>query len=137
MIQTAIVMALLHLTIATIHGAAHFGLGVFQPPLETVFIALVLYLAPAVAAILLRKKSVAFGAGLLFASLLLSLLFGTYRHFLAPSLDHVAHLPPGSWRAPFKVTAFLAVPIDAVGAAVGLWTLIRGSSVPSERSAQL
>jgi hypothetical protein len=57
--------------------------------------------------------------GVLAAAMLGSLAFATHHHFLVVSPDHVAHLPPGSGQLAFRVTAYLAEPIAALGILVG------------------
>jgi hypothetical protein len=63
------------------------------------------------------------GAALLLASMLGSFAFGLYYHFVADTIDHVAHvarLQPAFWSATFQVTAYLLAISEASGAAVAL-----------------
>ena len=62
--------------------------------------------------------------GLLAASMLGTLAFATHHHFLVVSPDHVDHLPPGAGQLAFRVTAYLAEPIAALGIIVGMSALL-------------
>jgi hypothetical protein len=50
-----------------------------------------------------------------------SFVFGLYYHFVADTIDHVAHvarLQPAFWSAMFQVTAHLLAVSEVVGAAL-------------------
>jgi hypothetical protein len=116
-----------HLLVTAVHAVAHAQLALWPDALEGAFIAVFIYAAPAGAALLLWRGRTRAGLGVLAASMLGSLAFATHHHFIAVSPDHVAHLPPGSWQAPFIVTAYLSAPVDALGAALGLYGFARRS----------
>jgi hypothetical protein len=90
------------------------------PSWQLAFIAVVIYAAPVVAAVLLWTTYRATGAWLLVASMAGSLVFGLLYHFLVPGADNVFAQPPGTWRAAFVVTAVLLSSLQATGVLVGL-----------------
>lgn len=119
-IATAIVV--LHLAVAIVHGQAHERLGVGLDMWQNVFVYTVIVAAPIVAAALSWTRWSKAGACLLGFSMLGSLAFGVYHHFIAVSSDHVGHLPEGDAQGLFVATAILLVPIEAAGAVFGLWS---------------
>lgn len=107
-----------------LHSAAHVQLGIFLPGVvDNAYIAVVLFLAPIVAAGLLWTSAARSGAWLLFWSMLGSLLFELYHHFLAMSPDHVSQVPENPWGNVFRVTAVATALLEAAGAAIALWML--------------
>jgi hypothetical protein len=59
---------------------------------------------------------------LLTASMLGSLLFGIYYHFIADTIDHVAHVAhrePLFWSQMFVATSYLLAITEAAGVVVG------------------
>ena len=71
-----------------VHGAAHAQLGIYLPSvLANVYIAVVLYAAPVVAAVLLWMGRIRLGAWLLLASMVGSFVFEGYNHFMVMSPD--------------------------------------------------
>lgn len=131
-IRTALLAAALHLMVATVHGIAHLELGVLQPLSDTVFIIAVIYLLPALAALLLAAGRLRVGALVLGAAMLGSLAYGGYHHFLVVSHDHVLHVPAGAWRGAFQITAVLLVPVDLLGLWVAMTLVL--SAPPAEPS---
>lgn len=116
---TAAVLA--HGAVSAFHGWAHAQLGVELTPFQLLFVALVISLAPVAAAVMLWTPRFAAGAWLLALSMLGSLAFGYYHHYVAHSPDHVDMLPPGEAQELFRWTASLLITTEAVGAAVGAW----------------
>ncbi|HEX4921625.1 MAG TPA: hypothetical protein VFV92_12905, partial [Candidatus Bathyarchaeia archaeon] len=83
---TAIVVA--HLLVNIAHGLAHSELSVGLPPSGSVFVILVVLILPLVAMTLVWTVQKRLGLILLSLSMLASLLFGLYHHFLVTSPDH-------------------------------------------------
>ncbi|HEX3726345.1 MAG TPA: hypothetical protein VHV08_08880 [Pirellulales bacterium] len=104
-----------------IHGQAHERLAVGLQPWQWAFVWTVIVVAPLVAAALYWTRWRQAGAALLCASMLGSLLFGVFHHFVAVSPDHVSHLPAGDAQGLFIVTAVLLVIAEALGAALAFW----------------
>ncbi|HYO62584.1 MAG TPA: hypothetical protein VER08_02895 [Pyrinomonadaceae bacterium] len=117
---TALWLVGLHFLFVALHSAAHEVLKVKATPAQLAFILPVIIVAPVVAAFLLPKFGRA-GTALLLVSMLGSFVFGLYYHFVADTIDHVAHVAhmrPASWSAVFRVTAYLLAVSEVAGAAV-------------------
>ena len=117
--KAGLVIVLLHMLIAVIHSLAHSALYIYMSSWQNAYIFIVITLLPLVAAFLLwrRRKG---GFLILFVSMIGSLLFGGYYHFIAPSPDNVAYLGDHAWTMPFQVSALLLAITEAAGTIVGL-----------------
>jgi hypothetical protein len=116
---------LIHLAIVMLHGSAHTSLRVELSPWQTAFVMIVILALPPVAAILLWTRLNKAGLILLTTSMVGSLIFGVYFHYVAISPDHVSHLPPGEARGLFRSTALLLVLSEGAASLVGVWGLRR------------
>ena len=85
-----------HLAASLWHGSAHTRLAIDLPPEKTLFVFVVILIAPIVAALLVWTRYISIGLWVLFLSMLGSLFFGVYHHYLLMSPDHIRHLPAGS-----------------------------------------
>ena len=124
---TALLVVAIHFVVVVLHSNAHQTLPVNATPAQLAFIVPVIVVAPVVAAILLAKFERA-GMVLLTASMLGSFLFGIYYHFVADTIDHVAHVAhrePLFWSQMFLITSYLLAITEAAGFAVGLIWLLR------------
>jgi hypothetical protein len=121
-----------------LHGLAHAQLKIFLPSvLANVYILVVLYAAPVVAAGLLWLGWIRAGAWLLIVSMVGSLVFEVYNHFLVMSPDHVSEVPAGTWGDIFRITAVASAITECLAIAAGLWILIaarRAASSPTSES---
>jgi hypothetical protein len=107
-----------------LHSAAHIQLGIIPPSLLTnAYIALVLFLSPLVAAGLFWTRRARTGAWLLFWSMLGSLLFELYNHYLVMSPDHVSQIPADFWGRVFQATAAATAVLEAAGCALAVYFL--------------
>jgi hypothetical protein len=125
---TAIVSA--HLLVNIAHGLAHRALRIGLPPSGSVFVVVVVLLSPLLALALVWTTQKRPGLILLSLSMLGSLLFGFYHHFLVASRDHVRLQPASAWGTTFVLTAYGLLITEAIGAYVGihfLW-ITRGTS---------
>jgi hypothetical protein len=117
-----------------LHGIAHAELAIYlQSTLANIYILVVLYAAPVVAACLLWGGLTRTGAWLLFWSMLGSILFEVYHHFLVMSDDHVSQVPAGAWGEIFRVTAVLSLITEVLACAAALvilWTARQPRSGP-------
>ncbi len=86
----------LHLAASLWHGGAHTSLAIELPPGKNLFVYVVILIAPAVAAALVWTRHVRTGLWVFFLSMLGSLLFGAYHHYVLVSPDNIGHLPAGS-----------------------------------------
>jgi hypothetical protein len=101
------------------------------PAWQLTYIAVVVYAAPVVAAVLLWTWFRLTGAWLLAVSMAGSFAFGLLYHFLVPGPDNVFTQPPGPWRAAFVVTAVLLSLLQMAGVVVGLMVARRTPQVKS------
>lgn len=125
-----------HFLTVVVHSVAHEVLSVKATPAQLAFIVPVIIFAPVVAGFLLLKFEKA-GAVLLLFSMLGSFAFGLNYHFVADTIDHVAHvarLEPAFWSAAFRVTAYLLAASELLGAAAA-GMLLAGRSRPLKRYA--
>jgi len=119
----ALMIVVLHGLVAVLHGLAHLRLGISLSTWQSAYVGLVIGALPLLAALRLLACR-ADGYPLLAISMLGSLAFGVYYHFLAPGPDHVGALSSaGPWPAVFAVTAWLLALMETAGvwAGVNLW----------------
>jgi hypothetical protein len=125
-----------HFLTLVLHSAAHEVLPVKATTAQLAFIIPVIIIAPLISGLMLLKFKRA-GAALLLASMAGSFAFGLYYHFVADTIDHVAHVAqmgPAFWSAMFRVTAYLLAVSEVIGAVLaGL--LLAGRSQPFKKYA--
>jgi hypothetical protein len=110
-------IVLIHVLVAFGHGAAHSHLHIETSPWQRAFIAIVIFVAPVLAAFLLWTSWQWAGVALLGISLAGSLIFGLYFHFVAAGTDSVfnqIHTPWGVW---FRITSGLLALVEVTGCA--------------------
>jgi hypothetical protein len=118
-----------------LHSAAHVQLGIIPPSLLTnAYILLVLFLAPLVAVGLLWTRRARVGAWLLFWSMLGSLVFELYNHYMVMSPDHVSQIPDSFWGHMFRTTAAANAILEAAGCVLPIYFLA-GPLRPTPRHA--
>lgn len=86
----------IHLVASLWHGSAHTQLAIGLPPAKTLFVYIVIIIAPIVAAVLVWTRYITIGLLVFFLSMLGALLFGAYHHYVLVSPDNISHLPAGS-----------------------------------------
>jgi len=126
----AIGVVVINAIILLCHNDAHQRLGVMLNSWQQAFVYSIIVPGPIVAALLLWRHPF-YGYSLLLVTMVGSLVFGVYHHFVSVSPDHVAHLPAGDAQALFRATAFLMAVAEASGAslaAIGLGRLRPGRS---------
>lgn len=117
-----------HFLTAALHSVAHEILAVKATTAQLAFIVPVIILAPVVAGFMLLKSKRG-GTVLLLVSMLGSFAFGLYYHFVADTIDHVAHvgrLQPAFWSTMFQITAWLLMVSEGLGAAAAAGLLLSG-----------
>lgn len=119
-----------HLIVNLAHGHAHTRLGVGLNAFQTVYVFSVILIAPLVALALSFTRLARAGAWLLFLSMLGSLVFGALYHYVIISPDNVAHLPVGSARDLFRISAMLLVLTEVFGVVIGAVGIRRSSRRP-------
>ena len=115
-----VLLVLLHLAVAVVHGRAHEGAVVPVSTASNIFIFTVIVAAPLVGAAVLWFFSVEGGAWLLAISLAASFVFGVVNHFVLDSPDHVAHIA-AQWKLVFGATAVLLALTEALGSGLAFW----------------
>lgn len=116
---------IVHIIVNILHTLAHVLIPVPVTPSQAVFLITVVVTAPLVAMVLLWTPFHRMGAVLLLVSILGSLIFGVYNHFIAISPDHISQIPPGNWQLLFQVTAILLFLTNLLGCGVGVWAVER------------
>ena len=117
--RTGIVIVVLHFLVTIAHGTAHQNLHITMNAWQSVYIMLIIFLLPLISAVLLLRKRTRIGFWLLFASMLGSLLFGGYYHFVAAGADNVASLGAHDWAPVFQITAALLALTETAGTVTG------------------
>jgi hypothetical protein len=130
LVRSGIALVLVHAATVLVHGISHAHLGIGTAPWQTLFIVVVIVVAPLVSAALLRRAPAA-GFGLLTGALFGSLVFGLAYHFLVEGPDNVASLQHGAWAAAFETSAWLLMLTEAAGTIVGVVGL--GRAVETRR----
>jgi hypothetical protein len=122
--RAGVIIVALHFLVSLVHGAAHSSLHIDMAPWQTVYILLVITIAPLVSAVLLWRRA-RIGFLLLMCSMLGALIFGGYYHFIAAGIDNVASVGAHSWGMTFSVTAVLLALTEATGALTGVVGLLK------------
>jgi hypothetical protein len=110
---------LAHLAISVLHGLAHQGATVTLTTFGSVYVLVVITLAPLVAGVLLFTRWARIGALLLALSMLGSFVFGGWYHFLSATNDHVSQVH-GPWRSTFIWTAIVLAGSELLGVIIGI-----------------
>ena len=128
--RIALVVVGIHFIVVVLHSIAHQLLSVNASPAQLAFIVPVIIVAPVVAGVMLPKFE-KLGTVLLTLSMIGSFVFGLYYHFIADTIDHVAHvaqLEPHRWSQMFLATSYLLAISELLGAVVGIVLLLRTST---------
>jgi hypothetical protein len=114
-----------HLAASLWHGDAHTRLAIYLPAAKTLFIFIVILIAPIVAALLVWTRFISIGLWVFFLSMLGSFLFGAYHHFLLVSPDNIHHLPAGNpeMHSPFITSAGFSALIELASALYAVYCL--------------
>lgn len=114
-----------HLAASVWHGNAHTRLGIDLPAEKTIFVYIVILIAPIVAAALVWTRYISIGLWVFFLSMLGSFLFGAYHHYLLVSPDNIGHLPAGSpeMHSQFITSAGVIALIELASALYGSYCL--------------
>ena len=123
---TALALIAVHFAIVVMHSAAHQILPVQATPAQLAFIVPVIIVAPVVAGFILSKFNKA-GTILFTLSMFGSFVFGVYYHFIADTIDHVAHvaqMEPAFWSQMFRITSYLLAITELLGSALGVMLVL-------------
>jgi hypothetical protein len=125
-------LVVMHLGISTIHGLAHQGAMVGLTTFGSVYVLVVITLAPLVAGALLFTRWVRIGALLLALSMLGSFVFGGWYHFLSATNDNIVEVH-GPWRSTFLWTAIALAVVEFLGMISGMLVFRSEQSQNRER----
>jgi hypothetical protein len=87
---------IVHLAASLWLGSAHTHLGIELSTEQTLFVYIIVMIAPVVATLLVWTHYVSMGLWMFFLSMLGSFLFGAYHHYVLVSPDNISHLPTGT-----------------------------------------
>ena len=90
------VFVLVHLLGNLWHGDAHTILEISLPTYKTAFVVVVILLSPVIGAVLSWTKYSILGCWIVGLSMVGSVVFSVYHHYVMISIDNVEHLPPGT-----------------------------------------
>ncbi|WP_293153948.1 MULTISPECIES: hypothetical protein [unclassified Microcoleus] len=121
--QYGTTLVIIHAIANGLHGLAHLEIPIPLSLIQSLFVGMVIFLIPIVAAVLLWTEFDRIGSWLLLSSIAGSLLFGIYNHFIVISPDHVSQVSFEGWGLLFQITAILILIVDGLGSGVGVWAL--------------
>jgi hypothetical protein len=123
-----------HLIASFWHGSAHAQLAIALPPEKTIFVYVVILIAPIVAAVLVWTRYISIGLWVFFLSMLAAFLFGAYHHYVLVSPDNIGHLPVGSpeSHSQFITSAAIIALLELASALYGAFCI--GSHYASRRA---
>ena len=118
-------LVVVHLAATLWHGDAHTRLAIELPPEKTIFVFVVILIAPIVAAGLVWTRYVSIGLWVFTLSMLGALLFGAYHHYVLVSPDNIGHLPVGSpeYHSQFTSSAAVIALLELASALYGVFCL--------------
>ena len=118
-------LVIVHFAASLWHGNAHSHLGIELSSEQTLFIYIVIIIAPILAAILVWTRYVSMGLWMFFLSMLGSFLFGAYHHYVLVSPDNISHLPHGTPESisHFTTSAGIIALIELASALYGAFCL--------------
>ena len=121
--QYGTIIVVIHTIINGLHGLAHVEVPVSLSLLQSLFVGIVIFPIPIIAAVLLWTQFYRIGSWLLLSSIAASLLFGIYNHLLVISPDHLSQVSFAGWGLLFQITAILILIVDGFGCWIGIWAL--------------
>jgi hypothetical protein len=122
--RLGVILVALHFVVSVVHGAAHLDLHIGLKTWQTVYVLVVITALPLLSGFLLWRRA-RNGFPLLLFSMLGSLVFGGYYHFIATGADNVTELGLRAWSAPFQVTAVLLVLTETAGVLTAVLGLLK------------
>ena len=122
--RVGVILVALHFVVSVVHGAAHLNLHIDLKTWQTVYVLVVITALPLVSGFLLWRRARS-GFSLLLFSMLGSLVFGGYYHFIGTGDDNVASLGLHAWSAPFQLTAVLLALTETAGVLTAVLGLLK------------
>lgn len=124
-------LVIVHLFVNIAHGLAHRELRVGLDLLGSAFVIVVVLILPLVAMGLVWTTRKRVGLALLAGSMLGSLFFGLYHHFLVGGPDYVPAQVGSAWGITFNATAIALLITEAIGIYIGMHFLWRTTPEPA------
>ncbi|WDD36835.1 hypothetical protein PQG02_33865 (plasmid) [Nostoc sp. UHCC 0926] len=121
--QYGTIIVVIHTIINGLHGLAHVEIPVSLSLVQSLFVGIVIFPIPMIAAVLLWTQFYRIGSWLLLSSIAASLFFGIYNHLLVISPDHLSQVSFAGWGLLFQITAILILIVDGFGCWIGIWAL--------------
>ena len=123
-------LVVVHLIASLWHGSLHSQLSIGLSPSQTLFIVIVITIAPIVSAALVWTRYASTGLWIFSLSMLGALLFGVYYHYVAVSPDNINYLPGTNMEAhhQFALSAAVIALIELVSVFYGTFLLSRRAS---------
>jgi hypothetical protein len=118
---TATFLVSVHFALLVAHGSAHSHLSIGVSTWQKAFIAIVMFVAPLVATIMLWTSARKLGVILLGLSLGGSLIFGMSYHFFVAGPDNALGHYRSHWGSTFLATATLLALVEAAGFIWCIW----------------
>ena len=87
---------LIHLIGNLWHGDAHISLEIYLPGIKTAFVLVVILISPIIGGILIWTRQALLGSWIVGLSMVGSVVFSVYHHFILISPDNVKYLPLGN-----------------------------------------
>jgi uncharacterized membrane protein len=108
-------------------GGVHTRLGIELSTQQTLFVYLIIIIAPIVAGILVWTRYVSISLWVFFLAMLGSFLFGVYNHYVLVSPDNIRHLPlrTAQSHSHFVTSAAVIAVIELASAVYGAFCLAR------------
>jgi hypothetical protein len=122
--RLSVLIVAFHFLVSLVHGMAHSRLHIEMNLWQSVYILLVITLLPLISGLLLWRRARG-GFVLLTISMLGSLIFGGYYHFIAVGADNVSSLGSHLWSSAFQVTAVLLAITEVAGVLTGLFGVLK------------
>jgi hypothetical protein len=116
-------IVIIHAIAHGLHGLAHQKIPIPLSLFQSLFIGIVILLAPIIAAVLLWTQFSRLGSWLLLSSMIGAIAFGIYNHYIFISPDHVSHVAFTDWGMLFQITAILTLIIDGLGCWISILAL--------------
>ncbi len=95
-------LVVIHLAATLWHGSAHTQLAIALSTEKTIFVYIVVLIAPIGATALVWTRYNRMGLWGFFLSMLSGFLFGAYHHYVLVSPDNIGHLPAGGPETHFQ-----------------------------------
>jgi hypothetical protein len=121
--QYGTLIVLIHGIVNGLHGLAHLKIPVPLSLLQSLFVGIVVFLIPIIAAALLWTPLSRVGSWLLLGSMAGSLLFAIDNHLIIISPDHVSQVSFEGWGLLFQITAILILIVNGWGCWMSIWAL--------------